>query len=249
MKSNDYIVLTTQRTGSSMFLDVLNGFPGYEGHMELFLDHKRKSPALAGKNDFLRYYEWKNNKYSFRPFSVWRYLSEFYSRESYLGFKLMYSHLKKYPETVPYIAYKKLKIIHLIRNNYLDIIISEKIAELTGKSHTTNSSEDNKQTIYLQPQIVLDRVKKLHSNTKFIRKLISTLKMNQSIEIYYEDILSDPDKTMDKVKNLIGIDNSTELKQSTLKKRQTKCKKDIIRNYDELTQILSNSEYNYLLNN
>jgi len=205
-------------------------------------------PALAGNNEYPRYFEWKQNRLSIRPFSVWRYMSDFYSRDSSVGFKLMYSHLRNYPETVPFIAYKRLKIIHLIRTNYLDIILSEKIAELTGTSHTTNAAEDNKQALYLDPVIALNRVKTLDANTRRIRKLTSSLVTNQSIEIHYEDILKAPDTTMETVKDFLGIDTSVKQIQSNLKKRQTKTKQEIIGNYDELVSFFSQTKFEYLFN-
>ena len=77
MKSlnNNFIVLTTQRTGSSMFLDSLNSLTGVEGHMELFLDQFREKPAMAGKNDYLRFIESRDQLSIIRPFATWKYLN------------------------------------------------------------------------------------------------------------------------------------------------------------------------------
>jgi len=249
MQKNDFIVITTQRTGSSMFLDILDGYQNIEGHMELFLDQERKSPAMAGKNDYPRYFEWNKGDLKVRPFSVFRYLSDLYARDSSVGFKLMYSHLWKYPEILVFIAYKRLKVIHLIRNNFLDIVISEKLAELSGKSHTTSSTETNSHTIHLEPSEVLSRVKKLDDNTQFIRKLIAFMKMNSCIEIYYEDLLQNTSIAMVEVKNFLNIEITSEQKVSNLIKRQTKNKNNLISNYDELKNAFSFTEYKSLINN
>jgi LPS sulfotransferase NodH len=249
IQKNDFIVITTQRTGSSMFLDILDGYENIEGHMELFLDQDRKSPAMAGKNDYPRYYEWKKGELKIRPFSVFRYLSDLYARDSSVGFKLMYSHLLKYPEILAFIAYKRLKIVHLIRNNFLDIVISEKLAELSGKSHTTTSTETNTQTIQLEPSEVLNRIKKLDQNTQFIRKLMVFMKMNNTIEIYYEDLLQNTSDAMADVKSFLNIDLASEQKTSNLIKRQTKNKENLISNYDELKNAFSITEYKNLINN
>jgi len=244
---HNYIILTTQRTGSSMFMDTLNGYPDTEGHMELFLDHKRSAPPLAGENSYPRYCEWIENKSALRPFSVWRYLSGLYSRKASTGFKLMYSHVRNYPDSLPYLFFKRTKIIHLIRKNYLDIILSEKIAEMTGKSHTTDTSEENSNLIYLDPMLTLDRIKKLDSNTKNMRRIISALFTCPSIEIYYEDILSDRFQTFEKVQSFLGIDQTAQQVESSLKKRQTKAKSEVISNYDEISTILIDAGYSHLL--
>lgn len=247
MGKHNYIVLTTQRTGSSMFMDTLNRFPNIEGHMELFLDHKRMKPPLAGDNTYPRYCEWTENHIAIRPFSVWRYLYGLYSRNDSAGFKLMYSHVRNYPDTLPYLLFNRTKIIHLIRKNYLDIIISEKIAEITGKSHTTVSSEENSSMIYLDTDTTLERVRKLDANTTSMRKIINGLFSCPSIEIYYEDILQDRVKAFSSVLSFLGIDQPIQQLESSLKKRQTKAKRDIISNYDELSQVLIESGFENLL--
>jgi len=244
---NNFIVLTTQRTGSSMFMDVLNGYPDIEGHMELFLDQARTSPGIAGKNDLIRYFEWKDLNFSFRPFSVWKYLSILYAKKPSVGFKLMYSHLRNYPDIFPYLAFKRIKIIHLVRKNYLDIIISEKIADFTGKSHTTDKTEVNSETLYLDPVETLNKILKLESNTKKIRKLISKFIMCNKLEVYYEDVVNDPVTTLSKVKFFLDIDISADQIQSNLKKRQTKKKSEIISNYDEIYSTLINAGFGSLL--
>jgi len=246
-KSN-FVVLTTQRTGSSMFMDVLNGYPDIEGHMELFLDQKRTSPGIAGANDLIRYFEWKDLNFSFRPFSVWKYLSKLYAKTPTVGFKLMYSHLRNYPDILPYLIFKKIKIIHLVRRNYLDIIISEKIAELTGKSHTIDKAEVNSEKLFLDPVSTLNKVLKLDSNTQKIRRLISKLVMCNRLEVYYEDVVNDPVTTLRKVKQFLDIDISADQIQSNLKKRQTKKKSEIISNYDEIYSTLINAGFGRLLN-
>jgi LPS sulfotransferase NodH len=247
MGKHNYIVLTTQRTGSSMFMDTLNEFPGIDGHMELFLDQMRMSPPLAGKNTYPRYCEWAEKHLSIRPFSVWRYLSGLYSSNNSAGFKLMYSHVRNYPEALPYLLFKRTKIIHLIRQNYLDIILSEKIAEITGKSHTTDSSEENNSLIYLDSENTLDRIRKLNDNTASMRKIISTLFTCPSIEVYYEDILKDRDSAFSRVQTFLGINKPVQQLESSLKKRQTRPKKEVISNYEEISQLLTKAGFEYLL--
>ncbi len=232
-----------------MFMDRLNTLSNVEGHMELFLDHKRFKPALAGYNDFPRYYEWKSDNTSIRPFSVWKYLSTLYSTNAVVGFKLMYSHLRIYPEIIPYIYLKRIKIIHLIRDNYLDIIISEKIAELTGKSHTTSDNEINSDLIYLDPEKTLSRIKQLESNTRKIKNIIKKLYGIKSIEVHYDDLNSNPEYVFDAVKYFLNLDKSIKLADSNLRKRQTRTKSEVIKNYDELSSHLSVSGYKHLLHN
>ncbi|MBW3568305.1 MAG: Stf0 sulfotransferase family protein, partial [Proteobacteria bacterium] len=131
----DYVVLTTWRTGSTWLMDRLNSVPGVQGHVELFYHLPRRSPPKAGCNDYPRYVE--RTKAGIRPWSVMKYLDGVYSRKEAIGFKLMYEHLRAYPEILWFIVKRRLRVIHLVRDNHLDVVISSQLASTSGTWHRT----------------------------------------------------------------------------------------------------------------
>src|SRR3990172_13252387 len=94
-----FVVFTTQRNGSTWLMSVLNGLEGVSAQGELFLPRPR-SPETRWDSEFAlpRYVESKSQYRSVRPFSVFKSLSALYRSEGAVGFKLLYSQLRRYPQ-------------------------------------------------------------------------------------------------------------------------------------------------------
>lgn len=229
-----------------MLMDSLNLIPGVEGHMELFLDQYRQSPPIAGCNDYLRFIEQRLDLSPLRPRATWQYLSILYQRKRTIGFKLMYTHLKKYPEIVPYSLAKRLKIIHLVRSNYLDVVISEKLARLTSVSHTKDQEWNTGQGIYLEPRDALQSIKKRARQVNMMTFVCKVI-WHDRLTVYYEDLLRDYGGSMRQICSFLGVGEVGVFKGSELKKRQTKKKCDIIQNYADIKATLSRDGFDYLV--
>ena len=124
-----FVVFTTQRSGSTWLMSVLNAIDGVSAQGELFLPRSR-SPERRWDSDFSipRYVESKETYGSVRPFSVFRFLSALYGGEGAIGFKLMYSQLRRYPEILAYLVRERIRVVHLVRRNHLDVLISSSAA-------------------------------------------------------------------------------------------------------------------------
>ncbi|MBW3567447.1 MAG: hypothetical protein KY410_05720, partial [Proteobacteria bacterium] len=196
-RARNFIVLTTQRTGSSWLMDRLDHSPEVEGHMELFRFDVRREPARAGTNDYPdeypRFVESRDTQArGRRPFAVFRYLREFYSQRRAVGFKLMYSQLRDYPEILPWLVWRRLPIVHLVRANHLDVVVSERLADATGHSHAVEESASTAPVrLDLDPDYVLRKVRKLERQQRAMRRLFQALP-NPLLEVTYETLCNDP---------------------------------------------------------
>jgi LPS sulfotransferase NodH len=245
---NAFLVLTTQRTGSSWLMDRLSRIPGVEGHMELFYHDIRRAPPRAGSNDVPRFVESRLATASGRrPGAVWRYLDSLYSRPGRVGFKLMYSQLRQYPEILPYLIVRHMPIVHLVRNNSLDVVISEQLANVTGESHRTRNDPTVPATIRLPLDSLVTRIRQLERHKRWIRMLLSLLP-NPGMEISYERLCSSPEALLP-VLEFIGlrsapVDSSPE---SSLVKRQRAPHARVLANYAEVSACLSRAGLTHLL--
>src|SRR5687768_11132775 len=129
-----FVVLTSARSGSTWLMDLLNKRSGMEAHGELFLGRPRLSPAIAGRADFPRFIEVHGVTGPMRLPYVFSYLNTLYRPPRTVGFKLMYGQLRKHPEILTYMMIRRLRVVHLIRRNHIDVIVSEEVAKLTGTS-------------------------------------------------------------------------------------------------------------------
>ena len=95
-------------------MSVLNNLEGVSGQGELFLP-RPPSQERRWDSDFAwpRYVEFRDRSGSRRPFSVYRYLSDLYASPGSVGFKLMYSQLKSFPEILPFLVREKIDDTHV----------------------------------------------------------------------------------------------------------------------------------------
>jgi len=243
----DYIILSAQRTGSSWLMDLLNNVEGGECHGELFLPEPVETKPVAGCSDYDRYIERKRQHCSgVRPFSVFSYLNGLYRRNGIVGFRLMYSQLKKYPEILIYLTAKRLKIVHLVRENLLDLVISRKVAEKSGRSHDTAEGEKTKDTrVHLDPAETLARVRDLEKNVRFMDRFLATVRL-PSTRITYEELVNGP-ASFRRLLEFLSLDTGAGLPESRLVKRQRKPHNESIENYAEIEKALTASGYERFL--
>lgn len=243
-----FVVLTTQRTGSTWMMDRISSVPGAQGHRELFYDEPRREPPKGLCNDFERYVEigsrFGNGR---RPWSVFGYLDRLYYRPGAVGFKLMYSQLRNYPEILWYIVRRRLTVVHLVRSNHLDVILSRDLKNRTGTAHITdNEGEHQPDEIALNPGSIAKRVKRLDRKQGFFRGLLRVLPVPVH-EVSYESLCED-DNAFLEVCDFLGIPGEREDRSRTrLRKIQRSAHSKLISNYGEVKSALMLAGYEHLL--
>lgn len=246
LPSMPFLVLTSQRTGSGWLMDRINNVPGAQGHMELFYHDVRRKPAMAGCNDYLRFVELRS-ELGRRPRAVFTYLDRLYARPGAVGFKLMYSQLREYPEILAYLAWRRFRIVHLVRQNHLDVVISEALARVTGTAHVTvDDGAPAPVVVDLDPATIVRRVRWLESKQRTMRMLARILPCPVH-EVTYE-ALCENDATFAAVVRFIGLDYADATRPaSRLVKRQRLPQAQVVRNFDEVAGALTQAGYQRLL--
>lgn len=161
--------------------------------------------------------------------------------EKTVGFKLMYSQLQESELLRKWIKNEyNLKIILLVRRNYLKNYISRLNRQKTKIAHSNTKSE--KIMFHLTPKKVLSFIKKSEKEYLWLEDFI---KQKDYIKIYYEDILSDLNKSWRNILEFIGVPYY-DIQLPKLKKRTSDHLSKIIENYDEIKLVLSKKNYSYL---
>lgn len=242
-----FVVFTTQRNGSTWLMSVLNGLEGVSAQGELFLPRPR-SPEKRWDSDFAlpRYVESKRAHGSVRPFSVFNYLSALYRGEGTVGFKLMYSQLRRYPEILPYLMRKRIRVVHLVRSNHLDVLISFAIKSEIGKAHIL-SPEDRPSDVEveLDTRSLLGDLRKLQLKHTMGRTVLRLARLKH-IEVVYEDLVADPGG-FHRVREFLGIPADQWALRSNILKTRTGGQKQVVANYEEVRAVLQGSKFTDLL--
>jgi LPS sulfotransferase NodH len=240
MKGHDYVVITSSRTGSTWLIDSLDQVPGVGSYGELFLPHGRRGPAIATRADYPRFCESHYSGSLRRPFSVWTYLDELYQRPHQIGFKLMYSHLRAFPEVLPFFAFHRIRVLHLVRHNLLDVVISDELAKATGQSHQSGTQTEPP-AVYLDPVTIAHQLRMRERSVKYARWAIR-LSTCRCIEIVYENLTAEP-LEFKRIKDFLRIDADLAATASRLSKRGSQEHSRTIVNYDEVRQRLSRTRF------
>jgi LPS sulfotransferase NodH len=247
MDSN-FVVFTTNRSGSEWVMSTLNNFQGVSAHGELFLPKPRN---LDNKWDadfaYTRFVEAKFERFTFRPFSVLSYLNTLYSNPGKVGFKLMYKQLGLYPEILAYFVRHRIHVIHLIRRNHLDVMLSYAVKAKIGRAHLlVGQSAPAELQVELNTRNLVRQFMWLQRQQNIARKLLLWCRLPH-LEVAYEDLVRDQAYYFRSIGDFLAINSREQMPQSPLTKIRKGAHRDMIINYDQVKKVLANSKFAGLL--
>lgn len=228
-------------------MSVLNGLPDVTAQGELFLRRRRSAERRWDSGFAYPYYVESTARHGrLRPFSVFRYLDALYGAPGSVGFKLMYSQVRDYPEIVPYLMRKRIRVVHLVRRNHLDVLISFAIKREIGKAHLL-AQEDRPEDLHvdLDTGSLVKDLRRLQFKHDVGRKLLRTCRLRH-IEVAYEDLVADQ-RHFERVLEFLRVPAEQELPESNIFKTRIGRQADVIRNYDDVRAALRGSQFAALL--
>ena len=243
----NFVVFTTQRSGSTWLMSVLNSIEDVSAHGELFLPRPRSTEKRWDSGfQYPRYVESRAQHGSIRPFSVFSYLTTLYSSPGSIGFKLMYSQLRSFPELLMYLTRNRIHVIHLVRRNHLDVIISFAIKQAIGKAHILSGENRPKDVrIDIDTTSIVRDLKWLQFKHDVGRQVLRTCKLRH-LEVAYEDLLNDQ-SCFSELIEFLNIAKPEEIPQSHILKTRLGNQKEVIKNYEEVKRALENTRFAALL--
>ena len=242
-----FIVLTTNRSGSEWVISTLNSLPNVFAQGELFLSRRRKAERRWDSDiAYPRFIESRPKGLPFRPFTVFSYLDDLYNQPGKVGFKLMYAQLGLFPEILAYLLRHRVCVVHLVRRNHLDVLLSFAVKAKLGKAHLLSgqSAPDNLQ-VKLESNTLIKSLERLEKMQNLARWLLKWTRL-QSIETAYEDLLRGQDN-FQRIWDFLSITPAEHSPQSTLVKIRKGGHREVIINYDEVKERLAHSKFAGLL--
>lgn len=243
-----FCIFTTQRSGSSWLGTMLNSHPQIKECGELFF--RSRKPKLTDPN-FQSFFEFQQEHLSeFRPQLVFEYLKKLdqYTNEyDAIGFKLMYGQIIRRPEVLIKLFTDKYKIIHLIRDNYLDVILSTQLAREYRLFHSQVEVEVGKVT--LEPSWLLKSLHKQDLKVKAAKLLLTALP-NPVLEITYNQLYQNTDGTLAEILSFLQIPerNQEFVLESKLRKINKKNHREVIANFSDVKAALATTKFADFLN-
>lgn len=256
-----FILLATQRTGSSWVQEMLNSHPDLKVYSELFLPDARGMPLWA-PSDF----EFANSFVAARarrPAIVTRrywmltYLRRLFDQgtSQAVGFKYMYDQARHSPEVLAYAAVARVPVVHLIRRNLLDTVISARLARASLLYHLPAdgrppipwlASERAETKIRLDPDEVVSELTKLASERRRVRAWLRGTR-TPTLEVEYEALVADPSR-FGRILAFLGVGDPDPARLgSGLSKVRTEPRAEVISNYSQLEVTLAGTPFEAFL--
>ena len=247
-KGRKFIVITTPRSGSAWLISILNQIDEITAYGGLFIQRKRAEGKEEWDSNYAypRFIERQQNGLGIRPFSVFSYLNTLYDKPGLVGFKVMYFQLSKYPELLAYMIFHQIPVVHLVRQNHLDVFISRTVMRKTQKPHPlSDQREFHEIQVELDPRELVKRLKGRQRMINMIRHLLRWLQLPH-IEVSYEDLVHDP-SSFNRIWDFLSVDPGEKVPQSKLVKIQKRGHADVISNYSEVKEVLASTRFAHLI--
>jgi len=250
------VLLSTQRSGTSWVMDRLTKHPQVGGYGELLLTGVKGRPNWPPGSDdrpFLAGYV--DERHPGAGDRVWGhyylfpYLEHLYEPRRDLqavGFKLMYSQLLRYPEILLYLRARKVRVLHLVRANLLDIYLSRESLSKRRGAHARSESKREDVKLELDPAAVVPALRRLERERALVRATLRGFRL-PTRELIYEDLRADEQSLYGTLAFLgVADGRDVELSSSLVKLARTSHRESIT-NYETIERCLSGTRYEQFL--
>ncbi len=235
-----FLLLATQRTGSTVVWQTLDAHPRLRVRGEMFMkgmEHPESYPASLARWD-------RRLRARLAPgASVQRYLNGFFAERAGIdaaGFKLMYSQAR--PEIWDWLEARRGDVLHLVRANPLKILISKAAAEASGRRHLPPGERHAPRPVALPTEGLLESLDRIRAQVDTHRARLEGLR---HLEITYEELLAAPQALFDRCFSFLGVEpRPVEL---ALRKLMPDAVRDALTNYEEVAAILAGTPHAALL--
>jgi LPS sulfotransferase NodH len=246
-----FVILTTQRSGSSWLVDLLDDHPLIAAYGELFRVTDTSvfcygatavpnfevmvgpqtfsvSPGLAARR--LRYV---------------RGLARAHPEARAVGFKLMYDQTRDHGGLLGLLGLLRVKFVHLVRRDSLSAIVSFDIATERARWHFRSGDAVHVPRIRTDPESLVERLQRRDQEIERFRRRLARMAVPVH-EVAYEDLLARHQETLSGVVEFLGLPAPARPLHSTLVRPTQRRPIDLVENRDDVVAALAGTEYEAL---
>lgn len=250
-----FALLSTQRSGTSWVMERLAEHTKIGAYGELLLKGREGWPPWpAGAEDRPFYATYLSDHGAggrrLDPHRhLFSYLDYLYApRRDFwaIGFKLMYGEVKRYPEIVVYLRRRRVHVLHLVRENVLDVALSQMGTATRQRLHAWQGDEKEDLRISVDTDHLLWWLRHLERERWAARFLLRALRLPK-LELSYEALVSD-ESALDPALSFLGLAgaSSSDL-SSSMVKLAPRSHSEGVANFDEVERILAGTRFEPLL--
>jgi hypothetical protein len=244
-----FMVISTQRSGSTWVIDSLNSHPDLTCYGALFLPRRTMPPAGARERArFTSYFEDQGGRRYQVPVLASRFLSDLYrpdGRSRAIGFKFMYSQFRRHPWVLAYARAKAVRVVHLIRRNKFEHVLSKESAAARGKFHALPGESLYTPPLCLDPNKLMKLIAREEWKVRSAQRVLSLFGL-RTHELAYEDVAADPTAFSGTLR-FLGVDPRTDLMRSDLQRWSRGTPEERIANYEDVREAFAGTRFSRFL--
>lgn len=235
-------------------VDMLNSHPRVRVHSELFLQNGKGRPQWGGAKDVVFWDEFLGEMRRGKPDcdltdTLQRYLDALFAERpgvDAIGFKLMYGQAGAWPQLVELLQGRyRARVMHLIRRNVLDIVISKTLAAERDAYHARRGDQVARATIRLDPGSLPQRLQWELDQIEKIRRHWSAGPCAYQ-EVFYEELGRNP-SAFDALLTFLDVHADSSGLASSLQIMNPAAQSEVVENYAEVRVALEGTPYETLL--
>jgi len=179
-----------------------------------------------------------------RAYLLWRYLGRVYAPRPGIdaaGFKLMYSQLRVSRPLLPFLVLKRVRVIHLIRRNVLDIVLSKEAGRARqGVLHARSGQAVETVRIHVRTDNLLERMATHEREVESARARFRRIGLPYE-EAVYEELVRDEEGGFSSLLRFLGVEPQPV--SSSLQKVNPSAHEELIENYGEVRDALEGTRF------
>ena len=236
-----FIILSRKRSGTNFLRYMLDGHPAIETFGELFMSNsfipwqKHGFEFYKHSSNYLKRY--REDPISFLHSAVFKNYPDSIKA---VGFKIFPTHALD-PEIKPIWRHlqedKQLKIIYLIRVNYLASLVSKKQA-LQTQQWISHKGPTKAQPVHFNPKMLEEKLQEQENIEKYYRHYFRN---SDVLEFTYEELVADRVHWEKKILNFLDVPYHTLTPQTS--KQSKSSLRERIENYGELSDYFAGTKW------
>lgn len=243
-----FVVLTTQRSGSSWLIDLLNDHPAVSAYAELF----RVADTTVsdyGATDVPRFEVTVapgtfsvSRQLVRRRYEYVRGLARAHPDAQAVGFKLMYDQTRDHPGLMSILSLGHTRFVHLVRTDHLGALVSFDVAERRGRWRYHEGDAIPRVRVRAKPSELISRLEERECEIDRFRRRLARFP-TRVLEIAYEDLLDRRNEALRSVLRFLDVVPSDIDLRSSLVRASPELVSSAMENYGEIRSALAGTRF------
>ena len=244
-----FVILTKSRSGSKWLVELLDDHEGVSVFGEVFGGpHAPRGFGSTGVPPFDTYLESVRLRRT-RPLAYHRvsYLRNLYASRpdaAAVGFKLAYGHAPR--ELFAYFARRRVRVLHLMRANFFDSLLSYEVAKARGGFEVRRRDPVAPVRVTLDPGTLRKRLEDHEFAIAQARCRIQRYRLPW-LEVFYEELVARREETLERVLRFLGVEPHVDDLGSSFVAVDDAPRQDVIENLADVRRVLSGTRFEWML--